>query len=77
MLVEIYGMNGCGYCEDAVALCKKYKLPYNYYQLDEDFDYMEFNKLFPFAVTFPQIVINGDAIGGFSDFKEIMEIASE
>jgi glutaredoxin len=77
MLVKIYGMKDCSWCDKAVSLAEAYELPYVYEVLDEDFDFIEFSQLFPGAKTFPQIVINDDHIGGYRDFEEVMEIASE
>lgn len=77
MIVQIYGMIGCDYCEKAIDLAEEYELPYIYNELDEDFRMDEFNVKFPTATTFPQIVINGIHIGGYSDFEEVMEMASE
>lgn len=77
MLVEIYGMDNCTFCEKAKELANKYELPMEYKELDVDFNYQDFLRLFPDSVSFPQIVINDDHIGGYSDFKEVMEIACE
>jgi glutaredoxin len=35
--------------------------------LDVDYTKEEFFKLFPYAKTFPQIIINGNVIGGYSE----------
>jgi glutaredoxin len=37
----------------------------------------EFVTLFPSAKTFPQIVVDGIHVGGYADFQEVMEMASE
>ena len=39
-----------------------------YYILDEDFTREELLEKFPHARTFPQIVIDGENIGGYSNF---------
>jgi glutaredoxin len=34
---------------------------------------IEFSRLFPSAKTVPQILVNGEWVGGYSDFEEVME----
>ena len=77
MIVEIYGMEGCSFCDKAVELAEVYSLPYFYKQLDKDYQIEEYMLKFKGASTFPQIMINGIPIGGYSDFEEVMEMASE
>jgi glutaredoxin len=40
--------------------------------LEEDFSRDELFEKFPTARTFPQITIDGESIGGFMEFKEIV-----
>lgn len=46
--------------------------PYNpeIFQLDQDFNRDQFFKIFPEAKTFPQIIINGEKIGGYTDLEK-------
>ena len=67
-LVEIWGKPSCPYCERAKQMCKKFELDYIYHQLDEDFTREEFLEKFPDAKTFPQIIVNGEYVGGHDDF---------
>jgi glutaredoxin len=41
--------------------------------LDEDFTREELMEKFPTARTFPQIVVDGASIGGFTEFKTLVE----
>ena len=77
MLVEIYGTEDCRYCEDALELAQENELPVLYKELYQDFDMEEFMQLFPTAKTFPQIIVDGIYIGGYTDFVEVMEMANE
>ena len=72
-MIEIYGKANCGYCEAAKALCDTRKLKYKYYQLNEDFTRDEVLELFPQAKTFPQIKVNGSAIGGYDQLGKYIE----
>ena len=67
-LVEIWGRPGCSYCERAKQICKKFGLNYIYHQLDEDFTREELLERFPDAKTYPQIIVDGEYIGGHDDF---------
>ena len=44
-----------------------------YKMLDEDFSREELMETFPGARTFPQIIVDGDKIGGFQEFKGIVD----
>ena len=66
---KIWGKPMCPYCDRAKALCQKEGIKYTYHQLDEDFTREELMEEFPTARTFPQIRINGDSIGGFTELK--------
>ena len=68
-LVEIWGKEGCHYCNMAKALSKQEGLNYIYHQLDEDFTIEELKERFPDAKTFPQILVDDKYIGGFSEYR--------
>ena len=62
-MIEIYGKPACPHCDAAKRLCEMRQLPFKYYQLDTDFTREEVLELFPGARTFPQIKVQGVAIG--------------
>jgi len=68
-MIEIYGKLQCPYCDKAKLLCEREGLEYSYKQLDSDFNREDFFQMFPTARTFPQIKINGNAIGGFTELE--------
>lgn len=70
-MIKIYGTEGCHFCKMAVELAKEMMLDYEYIDASEDMN--EFSKLFPNARTVPQILVNDDWIGGYSDFREVVE----
>ena len=41
--------------------------------LDEDFSREQLFEVFPTARTFPQIIVDGDKIGGFTEFKALVD----
>mgnify|MGYP003646201640 CR=1 FL=1 len=46
-------------------LCEREGYEYTYKTLDEDYTREDLMDLFPTARTFPQIIAEGDAIGGY------------
>ena len=74
MNIDIYGKTQCPYCDMAKRLaqqtCENSEQglhTYNYYQLDTDFTREELFEKFPGARTFPQISIDGENIGGYTE----------
>ena len=73
MKIEIYSKTNCVYCDRAVHIAQQMiqetsEHSYDKYMLDEDFTREELLEKFPNARTFPQIVIDGENIGGYSNF---------
>ena len=74
MIIEIYSKPDCPYCVQAETLCKQNAILIDYkkFMLDEDFTREELFEKFPTARTFPQIVVDGESIGGFTELKELV-----
>ena len=72
-MIEIYGKTQCPFCDKAKALCEKEGLEFIYKQLDEDFTREELFEEFPGARTFPQIIVDGNKIGGYQEFKQLVD----
>ena len=53
----------------AKQLCDSKQLDYVYKNLGEDYSQDQFFAQFPTARTFPQIIFNGEAIGGFDNLR--------
>lgn len=70
MMVEIWGKPNCPYCEQAKTICETQDIDYTYKQLDTDFTREEILEEFPGARTFPQVKVNGRAIGGYTELRE-------
>ena len=69
MIVEIFSKPACPFCTRALSLAKSKGYETKKYMLDEDFSREELFEQFPGARTFPQIRIDGEIIGGYSDFE--------
>tara|TARA_B100000131_G_scaffold207163_1_gene199250 strand:+ start:222 stop:461 length:240 start_codon:yes stop_codon:yes gene_type:complete len=63
----IYSREGCPYCEKITEVMKLAKLSHVVYKLGEDFDRDAFYGQFGEGSTFPQVVLNGDNLGGCTD----------
>lgn len=73
MKVEIYSKPACPFCVQAKSLAEQKGYDLTYKMLDEDFTKEELFETFPGARTFPQIIVDGDKIGGFTEFKALVE----
>lgn len=73
MKIEIYSKPACPFCDKALFLAQQVVQEsvhtYNKYMLDEDFTREELFEKFPTARTFPQITIDGESIGGYTEFE--------
>jgi len=63
----IYSKDGCPYCEKIQEVMKLAKLSHVVYKLDEHFTKDGFYGQFGEGSTFPQVVLNGDNLGGCTD----------
>ena len=74
MEVEIYSKTNCVFCDKAkMRLAKENP---KIHMLDHDYSREDFLKKFPNARTFPQIIINGENIGGYSELEKWLQINS-
>ena len=75
MNIQIYGKPNCPFCDKAKfisqAFIQETHHTYEYKQLGNDFDMQFVAQNFPTARTFPQIVIDGEPIGGYEDLIKI------
>ena len=73
MKVEIYSKPQCPFCVQAKALAEREGAELTYKMLDEDFDRETLMETFPGARTFPQIIVDGEKIGGFTEYKALVD----
>jgi glutaredoxin len=73
-MIEIYGKDNCPYCDMAKQLCEQKKMDYEYKLLGFDFTREELMETFPGARTFPQIIVDGQKIGGYTELKELTSV---
>jgi glutaredoxin 3 len=66
-MIQIYGKEQCPYCD-------KEGMDYEYKQYGIDFDRSYMTEIFPGARTFPQIIVDGSKIGGYTELKELTDL---
>ena len=67
-MIEIWSKPNCPFCDKAENLCIQRELEFKKYMLDVDYSREELFKKFPSARTFPQITIDGNLVGGYTEF---------
>lgn len=72
-MIQIWGKPQCPHCESAKRLLDSRQIKYEYLQLGVDFERERILEEFPEARTFPQIVINGQKIGGYDNLAQHLE----
>lgn len=70
--VKIYSTGVCPYCQKAKTLLKKWNVPFDEIRIDTDRAALaEFARVTHGARTVPQILIDGECIGGFTELTEL------
>jgi glutaredoxin 3 len=70
--VKIYSTGTCPICDKAKALLTKWRIPYEESRVDLDRGALkEMLQVTDHARTVPQIAIDGEWIGGFSELTEL------
>ena len=76
MEIEIYTLDYCPYCKKALSFLREKRVEFEHIRVDEDEErwYDKLSAKFGIPIgdlTFPQIVIDGKRIGGYSDMMEL------
>ena len=71
MEIEIYSKTNCIFCDKAKIKLKKHNPKIR--MLDKDFSRDDFFNKFPNAKTFPQIIINEQHVGGYTELQNWLE----
>lgn len=65
---EVFGTPTCGYCGAAKALLDKHKIEYNYVDLSQPGEKQKLEMRLSTSIrTVPQIILNGEYIGGYKE----------
>ena len=68
--VEIYSKSNCSYCVMAMNFFDSKNISYDVYSTDDQKIFDEMMKRNPYARTLPQIFIDDQLIGGYTDLIE-------
>ena len=69
--IELYTTGWCGYCVRAKALLEQRGLAYEEIRVDDDPEFRSKLEELTGGWTVPQIVIDGEPIGGFSELWQL------
>ena len=71
MEIKIYSKENCVFCSKAKSVLASHNP--EVLMLDQDFNRDQFFEIFPTAKTFPQIIIDGEKIGGYQELERWMD----
>ena len=69
----VYSRDGCPYCTKIQQVLQLAELRHVIYKLDRDFDRPRFYSQFGQGSTFPQVVLNGDNLGGCTETVQYLK----
>jgi len=69
----IWSKYHCSFCEQAKALLKQRNIPFEERKIGDGYSKEELLEAVPTARTVPQIIINNNLIGGFTELKKYLE----
>ena len=69
----VYSKDGCPYCEKVQEVLKVAGLNFVTYKLGKNFDREGFYSEFGEGATFPQVVLNGEKLGGCSNTVKYLQ----
>jgi len=72
--VIVWSKYYCPYCDQAKALLKQKGIPFEERKIGDGWTKEELLESVPSARTVPQIIINGQSIGGFNELKEYLGV---
>tara|TARA_R100000008_G_scaffold26802_1_gene14702 strand:+ start:141 stop:428 length:288 start_codon:yes stop_codon:yes gene_type:complete len=73
MNFTVYSKQGCPYCIKVVEVLQLAELRHVVYELNRDFDRESFYGQFGRGSTFPQVVLNGDNLGGCTETVKYLQ----
>ena len=73
MNFTVYSRDSCPYCVKIQEVLQLAELRHVIYKLDRDFDREAFYQQFGQASTFPQVVLNGDNLGGCTETVQYLK----
>lgn len=72
MKAVVWSKYNCPYCDQAKALLKQKDIEYEERKIGDGYTKEDLLEEIPTARTVPQILINGELIGGFNELKNYL-----
>ena len=73
MNFTVYSREGCPFCTKIQEVLELAELKHVIYKLNRDFDRESFYDQFGQGSTFPQVVLNGDNLGGCTETVQYLK----
>ena len=73
MSAIVWSKYNCPYCDQAKALLTQRGIKYEERKIGDGYTREELLEAVPNARTVPQIIINGNMIGGFTELRDYLE----
>ena len=73
MNFTVYSKDGCPFCDKIIKILKFKDFQFVEYKLDDHFDSHQFQEEFGGDATFPQVVMNGENLGGCQESIQYMQ----
>jgi glutaredoxin 3 len=73
MTAIVWSKYNCPYCDQAKALLTQRGIKYEERKIGDGYSKEELLEAVPNARTVPQIIINGNMIGGFTELRDYLE----
>jgi glutaredoxin 3 len=73
MTAIVWSKYNCPYCDQAKALLTQRGIKYEERKIGDGYSREELLEAVPNARTVPQIIINGNMIGGFTELRDYLE----
>ena len=70
--VVVWSKDGCPFCDRAVSLLESKGIDFELRKIGEDWTKEQLLEAVPNARTVPQIVIDGNQIGGFTELNQLL-----
>lgn len=72
-MITIYGKTQCPYCDRAKKLCTERNLEFEYKNVEYNEYLNELKEKIPNVRSVPQIWVQGDHVGGFTELVQYLE----
>ena len=76
MKAIVWSKDGCPYCVQAKSLLESRNIEYEERNINQDWTREQLLEAVPTARTLPQIIINNNLVGGFTELRRYIEETS-